>query len=243
MFDSIRTTSSGQRSRFGVGSILSIAVHVGLGALVLVLTTRPAPVKEELPTLIFHQPLVKRGSPVATPSAAPAPPQQKRPAARRDRILPPKVIPTETVVESTPQPDPGPTIGVEIGGPAGPSGEIGSTAGNSETGTVGPPGGAGEDRVKSWEGGMTRPSFDRGELFRNIYTREALEAGVQGTMIIQCAVLADGSVRSCRPLKPLPFLTDAVITRLEHSRVAPATFQGAAVSVNYVFNFSFSIPR
>ncbi len=246
MFDAIRSTSSSHRSRFGAGTVISVAVHVGLGALVVVLTTHPPVPKKVEPRIDFPPPApVKKQLPGPTAKATPAEQPKQRPVAKRDRILPPKVIPTELPPPVEAQPDPGPQVsdptgetgGGGGGGPGGPDVENGRPdgTGSDEKG--------GEDTVSDYIGGMTRPAFDRNEVFRNVYTREALEAGVQGVMIVKCAVLADGLVRNCRPIKSLPFLTDTVIERLEHSRMAPATFHGAPVSVNYVFNFNFSIPR
>jgi protein TonB len=90
---------------------------------------------------------------------------------------------------------------------------------------------------------MTRPVADTTELQRSGYTREAREAQIQGMMIVKCKVLADGTVQDCRVIKTLPFLAEAVVKRLEAMKVKPATFQGKAVSVDYVFNFNFKMPH
>jgi protein TonB len=244
MFDSTRNVSAGQRSRFGVGTVISVAVHAGLIALVVVLTTRPAEVKPEEPKLTFVRPtpLKRQSSPRLAVATATA---QQRPAVRRDRIIPPKVIPThvEPVVDQPPTTSE-PSVGTVIGvGNDGPGDGTGSPIGDSDVGTdIGTPGNGGPDTVESFVAGMTRPVVDREELVRNLYTREAREAGVHGSMIIACQVLADGSVRACHAIRPLPLLTDAVISRLEQSRVQPAMLQGAPVSVNYVFNFQFTMP-
>ncbi len=244
MFDSTRNASSGQRSRFGVGSVISIAVHAGLIAAVVGLTTRPAEVKPEEPKLTFvrQAPLKRQSSPRA--AAATATPQQ-RPALRRDRIIPPKVIPTHVEpVEPPPAITTEAPIGAVIGvGQDGPGDGTGSPDGDSDVGRDEGPAGRQGDTVESFVAGMTRPVVDREDLARTLYTREAREAGVQGAMIIACQVMADGSVRGCHAIRPLPLLTDAVISRLEHMRVTPATLQGAPVSVNYVFNFQFTMPR
>ena len=44
-------------------------------------------------------------------------------------------------------------------------------------------------------------------------------------------------------LKPLPLLDEAVVARLEAMRVGPATVQGRPISIRYVFNFRFALPR
>jgi protein TonB len=248
MFDSTRNASSSQRSRFGVGTVVSVAVHGGLIALVVVLTTRPVEPKVEEPKLTFIRPTpLKRQSSPRAAVAASTP--QQRPAVRRDRIIPPKVIPQLQEQQVPPVEDPpsavdptGATIGTPIGN-GGPGDGTGDDRGDSDVGTPEGSPGVHQTDVAVFGPGMTRPVIDREELTRNIYTREAREANVQGAMIISCQVLSDGTVRGCHPLKSLPLLTDVVISRLEHMHVTPVTFQGVPVSVNYIFNFQFLLPR
>ena len=90
---------------------------------------------------------------------------------------------------------------------------------------------------------MTRASVELQDLVRNLYTREALEAHVEGTMIVKCNVLSESTMIHCRALKPLPHLTEAVLERLESMKATPGTFQGKPVAVDYVFNFRFQLPR
>jgi hypothetical protein len=62
-------------------------------------------------------------------------------------------------------------------------------------------------------------------------------------MIVKCHVLADGTIRNCRVLKPLPHLSETVVKRLEGMKAKPATFQGNTIAIDYVFNFQFKMPR
>ena len=90
--------------------------------------------------------------------------------------------------------------------------------------------------------GMTRPVLlERGKAVQ--YTREALEAKVEGTMIVRCTITAEGRVEQCIVLKPLPFLEQAVLENLYSSRYAPVTFQGKPVAVGYTFNVRLAPPR
>ena len=82
-------------------------------------------------------------------------------------------------------------------------------------------------------------------LFRshNLYSREALEANIEGMMIVKCNVLADGTIRNCRVLKPLPHLSETVLKRLHSMKASPCIYQGQAIAIDYVFNFKFQMPR
>jgi TonB family protein len=87
---------------------------------------------------------------------------------------------------------------------------------------------------------MTRPSLiSGGEL---AYPREAMVAGVSGTIIAKCTITAEGSLRSCRIIKGLPFLDKAALDVLATRRYSPVMYQGKAVSVEYVFNLKVLPP-
>jgi len=88
---------------------------------------------------------------------------------------------------------------------------------------------------------MTRPSLiSGGELS---YPREAIVAGVSGTIIAKCTITAEGSLRNCRIIKGLPFLDKAALDVLGTRRYSPVTYQGKPVSVEYVFNLKVAPPR
>jgi eukaryotic-like serine/threonine-protein kinase len=90
--------------------------------------------------------------------------------------------------------------------------------------------------------GMTRPVLlERGKPVQ--YTREALEAKVEGMMIIRCTITAEGHVERCVVLKTLPFLEQAVLENLYSSRYTPVTFQGKPVAVGYTFNVRLGPPK
>jgi eukaryotic-like serine/threonine-protein kinase len=87
---------------------------------------------------------------------------------------------------------------------------------------------------------MTRPSLiSGGEL---AYPREAMVAGVAGTIIAKCTVTTEGSLRNCRIIKGLPFLDKAALDVLATRRYTPVMYQGKAVSVEYVFNLKVAPP-
>jgi TonB family protein len=88
---------------------------------------------------------------------------------------------------------------------------------------------------------MTRPTLiSGGELS---YPREAMVAGISGTIIAKCTITAEGSLRNCRIIKPLPFLDKAALDVLATRKYSPVMYQGKAVSVEYVFNLKVAPPR
>jgi TonB family protein len=88
---------------------------------------------------------------------------------------------------------------------------------------------------------MTRPALlSGGEL---AYPREAMVAGVTGTIIAKCTITAEGALRSCRIIKGLPFLDKAALDMLATRRYSPVMYQGKAVPVEYVFNLKIAPPR
>jgi TonB family protein len=74
------------------------------------------------------------------------------------------------------------------------------------------------------------------------YTREALEARVEGTVIAKCVVTASGALTGCRIVKGVPHMDQAVLSALAASRYQPATLQGKPVSVDYVFTMRLKLP-
>jgi protein TonB len=88
---------------------------------------------------------------------------------------------------------------------------------------------------------MTRPEKLSGPTPQ--YTREALEAHVQGLMIVKCVITIEGKVEKCRIIKPLPHMEQSVLDALYAQRYKPVTFQGRAVQVDYTFNIKLSLPR
>jgi protein TonB len=128
--------------------------------------------------------------------------------------------------------------GVEGGVPGGViGGVVGGVVGGVLGGQVG---GTGTD-VLPFGAGMTRPEKMSGPAPQ--YTREALEARVQGLMIVKCVITTEGAIERCRIIKPLPHMEQAVLDSLYAQRYKPVTFQGRPVQVDYTFNIRLSLPR
>jgi hypothetical protein len=81
--------------------------------------------------------------------------------------------------------------------------------------------------------GMTRPEFLSGPAL--VHTPEAREARVRGLIIAKCTVTCRGEVRSCRIIKPLPYMEQAALDVLHSRRYKPAHYLGRPVTVSYVF--------
>ncbi|GMU07263.1 energy transducer TonB [Corallococcus caeni] len=75
------------------------------------------------------------------------------------------------------------------------------------------------------------------------YTREALQEGVQGLMVIRCVIARARTVTHCHTLKPLPLMVQPALDALWNSRFAPATLDGGFVDVRYTFHFNLRVGR
>jgi serine/threonine-protein kinase len=95
--------------------------------------------------------------------------------------------------------------------------------------------------VMRFEEGMTRPTPIA--AVAPAYTREALEAKVEGTVIAKCVVTTSGALTGCRIVKGVPHMEQAVLNALSASKYAPATLQGKPVSVDYIFTMRLVLPR
>lgn len=235
MFDSVLNKGAKPKSRFGAGTTISVLLHAGVIAAVWWIST--APVDEELPetAVTFY---------AAPPPPPPPPPPakkhhvEKKPTKMKpDVIVQPTLIPTERPPEVEQPPDEPETDndeGVE-GGVEG--GVVGGVVGGVLGGQVG---GTGTQDVMAFGEGMTRPERLSGA--DPVYTREALEAHVQGLMIVKCVIATDGSIHNCRIIKPLPFMEKAVLDALSTRRYKPVTFQGRPITCDYVFNIKLVMP-
>jgi serine/threonine-protein kinase len=89
--------------------------------------------------------------------------------------------------------------------------------------------------------GMTKPVMLSGR--DPVYTREALVAGIQGTMVVKCVVTLQGTLQNCRVLKSLPHMDQAVLDALKTRVYTPAMQDGQPVAVEQVFNLTLIPPR
>jgi protein TonB len=210
---------------------------------------RPANVNA--PEVTFFSPTPSTPAPAATPEPAAPKPAAPAPKVKRVEVVAPREIPA-AVPEPSPQSEvvpeqPATTNDAETSD----SGDT-SGSGTDSTGTNtgdGPQGSDGSGTGDSREGavlpfgeGMTRPECDR-SLAPIEYTREAIEARVEGLLIIRCTIRVDGSVQNCQAIKGMPFMTEVALTQVAKWKCAPATFQGRPVNIDYFFNIRLVMPR
>ena len=74
-----------------------------------------------------------------------------------------------------------------------------------------------------------------------VYPKAALDARVQGAVVLQATVGEDGKVRNVKVLKSIPLLDQAAIDALSQWVYAPATKNGVAVAVEITVTISFSM--
>jgi protein TonB len=249
MFDSVLGRGSAPRSRFGTGAIVSVCAHVALVGVALWLSSgRAVETKEETIVKFFAAPAPPPPPPAAkgassTPKVEPKV-EKKKPVRKPDVIVQPKEIPREKPAEAEPEASPEPAVedepeGVEGGVEGGvPGGVVGGVVGGTLGGQVGAQGSGSE--VLPFGEGMSRPVQIEGR--DPVYTREALEARVEGLMIVKCVISVEGKLERCRVIKPLPHMEKAVLEALATKRFSPVTFQGRPVSVDYVFNIRLVMP-
>lgn len=81
-----------------------------------------------------------------------------------------------------------------------------------------------------WRPGIVRPVKVEGPEPQ--YTEVARRAGVEGIVILEAVIGADGSVRDVRVLKSLPFgLSEEAVRAVEQWRYEPAKLDGRPVAV------------
>lgn len=75
-----------------------------------------------------------------------------------------------------------------------------------------------------------------------LYTEEARRAGIQGVVILEAVVDADGTVRNVKILKGLPMgLDQSAVDAVMTWKYRPATMEGRPVPVYFTFTISFSL--
>lgn len=94
--------------------------------------------------------------------------------------------------------------------------------------------------VRAFSPDMSRPVKLSGP--EPVYTPEALAQRAQGLFIARCTVTLEGQVKDCRVLKPVPYMTEAVLEALQQQRYKPATLNGEPIEVEYSFNIRLSPP-
>lgn len=74
------------------------------------------------------------------------------------------------------------------------------------------------------------------------YTQEAIDAKVEGVIVLRCVITVAGSVTGCKVIKSLPFLENAALEAVQKWRFKPGVYKGAPQAVNWVFVLRFKLP-
>jgi protein TonB len=75
------------------------------------------------------------------------------------------------------------------------------------------------------------------------YTREAREARVEGTAVVQCTIDVFGATQECKVLKPLPHMEDELLAAARTWRFSPATEGGKPVATKSSFSITLVLPK
>jgi periplasmic protein TonB len=244
MFQSVLEQQEWRARRLGAGAGVSLMVHAGIVAAALVLSAGvKQEVEKEIEVRVFRVP-PPRGTPIppATQEAVTETPTRKRDKTQKVPRNPPTTPP---LPDTTPAPDPQPPPDLDYHPDARPD-SIGAAIPclkclideNAPATTVEP---VGEEVVPFVSGNMTPPQLLSGASLQ--YTREALEAHVQGLLIARCVITREGDVESCRIIKGQPHMNEAVLSALETRHYTPVTYQGKPISVIYNFHIKLDLPR
>jgi protein TonB len=225
-----------QRRPLGRSAVTSLVAHVCIVGIVLYVSAHgPKTLLEDTRAVTFFNP--------PPPPPPPPPPAggstakhvsvQKKIIRKPDTFIKPDK-PTEKPSEPEPQtaPEPGGVAGGVKGGVEG--GVVGGVVGGTLGGTLGGQlgGKLGGSSVLPFGAGMTRPSLVSKR--DPVYPREAAVAKVGGLMLVKCVITTEGSLRSCRIVKGLPYMDQPVLSALSSWKYTPIQYQGRAVSVEYV---------
>ncbi|MCL2625748.1 MAG: energy transducer TonB [Cystobacterineae bacterium] len=88
--------------------------------------------------------------------------------------------------------------------------------------------------------GMTPPKTLQHYPVR--FSREALEARVEGLAVVRCTITVEGKVINCRFLQKLPYMDEAILHALYRRQYSPAMFQGKPISVDYNIPIRLKLP-
>ncbi len=245
MFQSVLEQQEWRARRLGTGAGVSLLVHAGAIAVVMLLSAKVVDQVKKDPDLVVHLQAHPRGTPAPAVTQMVAQQPKPKPKPRQKMVMPTTIPPKPLPV------DPPPVAPVEdppdegIHDPnARPDGDpsvlpcVKCIVDSTPPPAVELPE---EETIPFSMGTMTPPKLLSGAALQ--YTREALEAHVSGLLIAKCVITREGEVENCRILKGLPHMDEAVLSALTTRRYTPVTYQGRPISVSYIFNVKLDLPR
>jgi periplasmic protein TonB len=247
MFDATLGRAQVQPARLGQGAVLSIGAHVLVLGLVWASPRSARDVRKE-PEVVFVMPKQAPPPPLGGARAQDKPrPETPRKTVKKNAM----VMPSDKPPDRTPEPAEPQELAGEGGDPNGdPNGRPGGVPGGRGEGGSGaagpiaspppePPPAPRPVIVPFDSAKMDRPVLRSGSTPE--YPARARAARVEATVLVQCVVTTEGTLRSCRVLKGHPLLDDTVLSTLGGQRYRPALYAGKPISVNYVFTFRFKL--
>jgi protein TonB len=238
-FDNLPVTAPAQRPRFeGLSAGLSIGVHVLaiLGIIVVpLLLDAPLPGQQLETRAFFASPLD-----LAPPPPPPPPPPARTEArprssssARPTQFFAPAATPVETIPESALD------LGLDGGVPGGVEGGVpGGVVGGVIAGLPDAPAPPAAKPV--WVGGAVKEPRKLKDV-RPVYPDIAVQARVQGVVILECVIDPTGRVVDAKVLRGNPILDDAAVAAVEQWVYTPTLLNGQPVSIMMTVTVQFRI--
>lgn len=231
--------------------VVSSALHlIGLAVIVALPLLFVKQMLPEVPTMMAFVTSMPEAAPPPPPPPPPPPAGAQKPSATvtPTTVPDPAAAPVEAPPAVTPEPavappDPGVAGGVEGGVP---EGVLGGVVGGLPDAPPPPPPPppppaperpAGPIRI----GGQVEPP----SLIRRVepeYPMHAALAGVQGVVILEATVSADGRVKDVRVLRSVPMLERAAVDAVRQWRYSPVVLNGQKVPFILTVVVSFTVP-
>jgi protein TonB len=242
MFEDTLIESSGSHDRNAPKKSLSLPVSVGLhvivlgaliGASIWFVEDVPEP---PIPVTFYAAAPPPPPPPPAAPKAAPKPQEVQKPVpVRPTEMVAPTIMPENSPKPlAAPEPESSAGEGV-VGGVEGgvPGGVLGGVAGGTGPGT-----GEGEPlRV----GGDVKPPQVISKQ-EPTYPEAARKARMEGVVILEAIITANGNVEDVKVLKSVnPLLDTSAVRAVQQWRYKPATLNGRAVRVYLTVTVTFNL--
>jgi protein TonB len=252
MFDSILKRDTLPKPKYGAGLCIALSLHAAVLLWFLWPPARNPNQTSQAPEVILYQSLPQATHSLLVHAPPPPPPPSPPPAQPRELqrnkakpFIKPAAVPAEKPLEKEP-----PATLAGAGTPTHPYSEkYGAEGGDPNTNfdpaLHGNPGAIGSPAVYSLDvipfgEGMLPPRLTRNHPIR--FSREALEARVEGRALVRCTITTEGNVENCRFLQRLPHMDEAILGALYMRKYSPATYQGKKISVDYNIPIRLKLP-
>jgi protein TonB len=239
-------TEVGESRQWGPSLLVSTAVYVAVGSLVLLLGPRTViRLARKTVDVTFVQKVAKPEPPPSLPVVAPQPPAAAAPIPRPEqkvrrlekppepkKLVAPRQMPKEMPREADPSEDKGvAAVGEE--GKADPAGlEGGVTQGGVVGGMVG-------GAIQLPEDAVPPKPISTNRI--PAYPQQARADGKTGAVVLEIVVLADGSVGNVKVVRgEEPFAT-AAVEAVKTWRYEPARYKGLPITVYRTFQVTFRL--